>query len=79
MAKPADPTDDAKLSKSDPEFYSKIAKIAGNKLVRKKGTDYFSKLAASSHPRSEYHGGRPKKAVQAQPAASGKKSRASSS
>jgi hypothetical protein len=50
-----------KLTKADPLFYSKIARIAGEKLVRQKGTDYFSKLAAKSHPRSEYHGGRPKK------------------
>jgi hypothetical protein len=50
-----------KLTKADPLFYSKIARIAGEKLVRQKGTDYFSQLAAKSHPRSEYHGGRPKK------------------
>jgi hypothetical protein len=50
-----------KLTKADPEFYSKIAKLAGQKLARKKGTDYFSKLAKKSHPRAEYHGGRPKK------------------
>ena len=50
-----------KLTKADPEFYSKIAAIAGNKLARKRGTDYFSKLAKKSHPRAEYHGGRPKK------------------
>jgi hypothetical protein len=52
-----------KLTKADPEFYSKIAAIAGQELVRKKGTEYFSKLAKKSHPRSEYHGGRPKKAA----------------
>jgi hypothetical protein len=52
-----------KLSKADPEFYSKIAKLAGEKLVRKRGTQYFSKLAAKSHPRDSYNGGRPKKAV----------------
>ena len=51
------------LTKLDPEFYSKIAKIAGKKLVREHGTDYFSELARKSHPRAEYHGGRPKKAV----------------
>jgi hypothetical protein len=50
-----------KLTKDDPEFYSKIAAIAGKKLVRLRGTEYFSKLAAKSHPRAEYHGGRPKK------------------
>jgi len=71
------PADGGKLSKADPEFYSKIARLAGEKLVRKKGTDYFSKLAAKSHPRSEYHGGRPKKPVEPQPAASGRKSRVS--
>lgn len=52
-----------KLTKADPEFYSKIAAIAGKKLVRLHGTEYFSKLAAMSHPRAEYHGGRPKKKV----------------
>ena len=50
-----------KLTKSDPEFYSKIAARAGKKLLRKRGTEYFSKLAKKSHPREEYHGGRPKK------------------
>jgi hypothetical protein len=58
MGKPKEPE---KLSKSDPEFYSKIASIAGKQMVRKKGTDYFSKLAAKSHPRAQYNGGRPKK------------------
>lgn len=50
-----------KLSKEDPLFYSKIAAIAGQKMVRKHGTEYFSKLAAKSHPRAQYNGGRPKK------------------
>jgi hypothetical protein len=50
-----------KLTKDDPEFYSKIAALAGQMIVRKKGTEYFSRLAAKSHPRAEYHGGRPKK------------------
>jgi len=52
---------EGKLSKDDPEFYSKIAAIAGKKLVRKHGTEYFSKLAAKSHPRDHYNGGRPPK------------------
>ena len=50
-----------KLTKADPDFYSKIAARAGKKLLRERGTKYFSKLAAKSHPRAEYHGGRPKK------------------
>jgi hypothetical protein len=50
-----------KLSKSDPAFYATIARIAGEKLLKERGTSYFSKLAAKSHPRSEYRGGRPKK------------------
>ena len=50
-----------KLTKADPEFYSKIAKLAGKKLLEKRGTNYFSRLAKKSHPRDEYHGGRPKK------------------
>jgi hypothetical protein len=52
-----------KLTKADPEFYSKIAAIAGKKLLKKRGKKYFSKLAASSHPREHYYGGRPKKAA----------------
>jgi hypothetical protein len=50
-----------KLTKADPKFYSKIAAIAGQKLLKERGTKYFSKLAASSHPRDSYNGGRPKK------------------
>lgn len=49
-----------KLSKSDPDFYRKIAKKAGQKLKKKYGKAYFSKLAKLSHPRAEYNGGRPK-------------------
>ena len=62
-AAPMGKTKKTKLSKTDPEFYSKIATIAGKKLARQWGTDYFSKLAKKSHPRAEYHGGRPKKAA----------------
>lgn len=51
----------AKLTKADPKFYSKIAALAGEKLLKERGTKYFSKLAKKSHPRAEYHGGRPKK------------------
>lgn len=54
----------AKLTKADPEFYSKIAALAGKKMVRKHGTAYFSDLAKKSHPRDEYHGGRPPKQPQ---------------
>ena len=50
-----------KLTKADPKFYSKIAALAGEKLLKERGTKYFSKLAKKSHPRDEYHGGRPKK------------------
>jgi hypothetical protein len=55
-AKPAE-----KLTKADPDFYRKIAKIAGRKLKRKRGNKYFSELAKKSHPRKVYNGGRPKK------------------
>jgi hypothetical protein len=55
-----------KLTKADPEFYSKIAKLAGTKLARERGTKYFSRLAKKSHPRAEYHGGRPRKLSDAQ-------------
>jgi len=50
-----------KLTKKDPLFYSKIAKIGGKKVLKRKGKKYFSELAKASHPRKEYHGGRPKK------------------
>ena len=50
-----------KLTKADPEFYSKIAAIAGQKLLKEHGTKYFSELARRSHPRDSYNGGRPKK------------------
>jgi hypothetical protein len=50
-----------KLSKSDPDFYSTIARMAGQKLKKKRGKKYFSELAKKSHPRTEYKGGRPKK------------------
>lgn len=50
-----------KLSKNDPDYYSKIGKISAEKRIRKLGTSYFSDMAKKSHPRSEYHGGRPPK------------------
>lgn len=50
-----------KLSKDDPDFYSTIAQMAGEKLKKKRGNEYFSELAKKSHPRKEYNGGRPKK------------------
>jgi hypothetical protein len=53
-----------KLSKSDPDFFTKIATMAGDKVKRKYGKGYFSKLAKKSHPRKEYNGGRPKKKTQ---------------
>lgn len=59
-----------KLSRSDPGFYTTIAKMAGEKILKKKGKAYFSKLAKKSHPRAEYRGGRPKKKKQATPAES---------
>src|SRR4051812_37194507 len=52
---------ETKLSKSDPDFYSTIARMAGTKLKKKRGKKYFSELAKKSHPRAEYKGGRPKK------------------
>ena len=50
-----------KLSKSDPEFYTKIARLAGAAILKKKGKKYFKELAKKSHPREHYNGGRPKK------------------
>ena len=49
------------LTKDNPDFYKLIAKMAGQALKKKYGKGYFSKLAARSHPRSEYRGGRPRK------------------
>ncbi len=61
----AAPKKKKKLTKDDPEFYSTIAKMAGQSLLKKKGKSYFSDLAKKSHgPKSKrdgYHGGRPKK------------------
>ena len=53
-----------KLSKTDPKFYATIAQISGKKQAREKGTNYFADLAKKSHPRAEYHGGRPRKKVE---------------
>jgi hypothetical protein len=50
-----------RYSKDDPEFYSKIGKLAGNKVKKERGTNYYSEIAKKSHPRAEYHGGRPPK------------------
>jgi hypothetical protein len=50
-----------RYSKDDPEFYSKIGKLAGDKVKKERGTKYFSRIAKKSHPRAEYHGGRPRK------------------
>jgi hypothetical protein len=47
-----------KLKVSDPKFFHKIGKLGGE-ARKASGTDY-SALAASSHPRAEYCGGRPK-------------------
>lgn len=52
-------SEDKKLSKSDPDYYSKIGHISGEKLLLERGTRYFSEIAKLSHPRAEYHGGRP--------------------
>jgi hypothetical protein len=53
-----------KLTKDDPLFYSKIARIAGQKLLKERGKAYFAMIGARSHPRAVYNGGRPKKATQ---------------
>lgn len=50
-----------KLSKSDPNYYAKIGKISGEKLLEERGTAYFSAIAKKSHPRAKYFGGRPPK------------------
>jgi hypothetical protein len=47
-----------KLKVTDPRFFQKIGKLGGD-ARKAAGTD-FSALAAASHPRAEYCGGRPK-------------------
>jgi hypothetical protein len=48
------------LSKSDPNYYSKIGKISAAR--RQMTSEEFSHMAKLSHVnRTEYHGGRPKK------------------
>ena len=59
---PSKPT--LKLSKDDPNYYSKIGAISA--AQRKLNSDYFSTMAVLSHgktsKRDGYHGGRKKKA-----------------
>ena len=53
-----------KLSKSDPDYFSKMGKISATNRLKKLGTTHMSELAKKSHPRKDgYHGGRPKKVV----------------
>jgi hypothetical protein len=60
QAKPSKPVRKVKLSKKDPNYYSKIGKISAKK--RKLGSEYFSDMARASHVnRTEYRGGRKKK------------------
>lgn len=47
-----------KLTRKDPDYYSKLGKRGG--AARKASGMDYSALAASSHPRAEYNGGRPK-------------------
>jgi len=50
------------LSKSDPEFYSKLGQISAKR--RNISSEVFSEWARRSHKnRTEYHGGRKKKNV----------------
>jgi hypothetical protein len=59
-SKPSKPVKKAKLSKKDPNYYSKIGKISARK--RKLGSDYFSDMARASHVnRTSSNGGRKKK------------------
>jgi hypothetical protein len=54
------PSEEApKLSKKDPEFYTKIGRLsAQSRALTKK---QMSAMAKKSHPRKAYHGGRPRK------------------
>lgn len=51
------------MSKSDPDYFSKMGKISANNRLKKLGTQHMSDLAKKSHPRTEYKGGRPKKTL----------------
>jgi general stress protein YciG len=53
-----------KLKLEDPDFFQKIGRLGGE-ARKKAGVDY-SALAVKSHPRAEYHGGRPKKTAKIQ-------------
>ena len=53
------------LSKSDPDYYSKIGQISAKR--RKLPSSFFSDMARKSHKnRTEYHGGRKKKDLAAE-------------
>ena len=52
--------------KRDPNFMAMIGRKGGNRTKKKKGKDYFSRIAKLSHPgnnpdakRKKYVGGRP--------------------
>jgi hypothetical protein len=49
----------AKLSKLDPDYFSKIGQLSAKS--RKMTSEQMSDLAKQSHPRAEYRGGRKKK------------------
>lgn len=54
----------ARLSKSDPDYYSKIGKLSAAR--RALSSAVYSEMARASHlkrPKSSYKGGRPKKSV----------------
>jgi len=42
----------------DPEHMAEIGARGGRKTKRRRGKAYYSKIAAMSHPRKEYKGGR---------------------
>lgn len=50
-----------KLTKEDPDFYSKIASLGGKAVLKKHGKEHMASIAKLSHPRASYNGGRPKK------------------
>jgi len=47
-----------KLTREDPDYYSKLGKRGG--AARKASGMDYSAMAATSHPRASYNGGRPK-------------------
>lgn len=53
LVKPEPSKPKVKLSKADPDFYSKLGSVSAEK--RNLPSDTFSKMAEASHPRRSLH------------------------